>query len=217
MNRRRIVSAIALVPILLTMLLAMVGCGGATATTATQSVTATVAASSSTTMTAPTTTTTMATTTTTEAATSTTSATGPSTASTIAMTPDVVKYVADFMAWTNAIQGIASQLGGLEMARDVTKISAADLKAAEASVAVVHKFADQLRRIKAPAVVAAVHQKVVAGFDDLVAILDKELRAMRNKDQAGVEAAMAEGEAQTAFANAMEEWSLLLAGTTPVT
>ncbi len=55
----------------------------------------------------------------------------------------------------------------------------------------LHELSNLLHSIKAPAEAAEVHQKLVAGFDAEVAMQDKELLAMRNKDQAGVDAAKA--------------------------
>ena len=45
--------------------------------------------------------------------------------------------------------------------------------------------------------------------------IDKELLTMRNKDQAGVDGAIAEGEAQTTMASAIDEWFSFLGGLTP--
>jgi hypothetical protein len=134
--------------------------------------------------------------------------TEPPTENTLAASPDVVKYASEVVAWF-FLQG---ETIGYDLDRladiDVTKMSASDLQVVERATAHLQTLSNILRSIKVPAEAAGVHKKLVAYLDARFAIMDKELMAMRNKDQAGVDAA---GEARAwggpeALRSAGEEW-----------
>jgi eukaryotic-like serine/threonine-protein kinase len=136
-----------------------------------------------------------------------------STESTMAAAPEVVKYMSDFMAWF-FLYGTTSRLDldrleeHLSDEDDVTTLTAADLQVVDRATVHLHELSSLLRSIEAPEEAAGVHQKLVAGFDAEVALQDKELLAMRNKDQAGVDAALSADpfDDRTGFNSAMNEW-----------
>jgi len=73
----------------------------------------------------------------------------------------------------------------------------------------LHELSNLLGAIKAPAAAADIQKKIVAGFDARVAMYDKELLAMRNRDEAGAKAAMAaayDASGPRGFDDAMDEW-----------
>lgn len=148
-----------------------------------------------------------------ESTTSSTDDYGPSTETTLAATPEVVKYMSDFMAWF-FLYGTTSRLDlerleeHLSDEGDVTTFTAADLQVVDRARVHLRELSSLLHSIKVPAEAAGVHQKLVAGFDAEVAMQDKELLAMRNKDQAGVDAALSADpfDDRTGFNSAINEW-----------
>lgn len=99
---------------------------------------------------------------------------------------------------------------------DVAAITAGQLKAAKQYVAGIHKAVDQLKAVKPPAGIADAHAKVVAQMDALAAATDKLMTAALTKDQAGFDAAQAEGQAAVqALQTAMEELRTAMGGATP--
>jgi hypothetical protein len=119
--------------------------------------------------------------------------------------PDV-RYVSDVEAWLDECGMVwPTDMGRIDIAADVTRLTPADLWVAEKAAADMHYLSDQLHTIKAPAAAAEVHQKLVAAFDALVASVDQELLAMRNKDQAGFGAAIT-AQDQTTIDSAVDDW-----------
>lgn len=115
--------------------------------------------------------------------------TEPPTESTLAASPDVVKYASEVVAWS-FFQGV---IIGDDLDRlrdiDITNMSACDLQVADRVTVHIQQLSKLLHTIKVPAEVAGVHEKLVAGMEARFAIHNRELTAMRNKDQAGVDAA----------------------------
>ena len=119
--------------------------------------------------------------------------------------PDV-RYASDVMAWLGEFGFVwPTDMDRIDMAADVTRLTPADLWVAEKAAADMHYLSDQLRTITVPPAAPEVHQKVVAAFDALVASVDQELLAMRNKDQAGFSAAIT-AQDQTTINSAVDDW-----------
>ena len=200
----------ALALLLLLAILGAAGCGPEAASTTTSAAAPATAAATSGTSGSSTATSTVPSQTTAspEPDTPSTDASEPPTESTLAASPDVVKYASEVMAWSG-LQGV---IIGDDLDRladiDVTKMSASDLQVVERATVHLQQLSNLLRSIKVPAAAAGVHKKLVAGIDARFAILDKELMAMRNKDQAGADAAK-EARARggpEALRSVMEEW-----------
>jgi outer membrane protein assembly factor BamB len=136
------------------------------------------------------------------------------TESTTAAAPEVAKYVSEFMAWMALYS--ATESADLERLEDrlsdeggVTALTAVDLQVADRATVHLHEVADLLRSIEAPPEAAGIQKKIVAGFEARVAMYDKELLAMRNRDQAGAEAAKAaiyDSSDSTDSDDAMDQW-----------
>jgi hypothetical protein len=198
----------ALVLLLLLVILGAAGCGPETASTTTSAVAPATASATSETSGSSTSTVPSQTTASPKPDTPSTDASEPPTESTLAASPDVVKYASEVISWSG-LQGVIinDALDRLEEI-EVAKMSATDLQVAERAIVHLQQLSKLLRSIKVPAEAAGVHKKLVAGIDARFAILNEELMAMRNKDQAGADAAK-EASAMggpEALRTAMTEW-----------
>jgi hypothetical protein len=191
-----------LVIALLLAVLVIVGCGTGAASTTTLAVATTA---SPTTTAVPTTSTTLPTTTTTTAAPTTT---------TLSEAVKVAQYGAAMGAWLVAFGNWTDTL--VETPDDVTTLTDADIQRDQAALTQLHSFSDQLHAIEAPAAVAAVHQKVVDGFDVLVTLTEEGTAAEVSRDQAAYDGASAEvDKVSTALMTALEEWQTAVQGALP--
>lgn len=121
---------------------------------------------------------------------------------------EIQQYAVEFKAWFDANQGLHAS----DVPDDLSELTADDIQTAAQFVAMVHESIDQLHAMKYPESVAGVHQKVVSAFDAAVVILEKEFSALRNRDQASLDAALAEEDAHTSTAliDALNEWYSVL-------
>lgn len=183
------------ISLVLALALVVVGCGGSTAsTTTTASAAAVTTAPPTTTTTLPTTTTTVATTTTTQMMITTTTA-APATTTSVAATapsPEVRAYAQQLVAWGIALEQIPDSVA--LSTTHISKVTHAQLKAAEAYATAVHQALDKLKAIEAPAEAAAIQKSLITDFSGVVNAVDKGVQALKNKDQAMLDAASAQAE-----------------------
>jgi hypothetical protein len=197
------------VSLVLAISLLILGCGGSTAGSTTTSSPAAVTTAP------PTTTTTSATTTTSQATTTTTAAPATTTSgAATALTPELKAYALQLVAWGTALQQIP-QADGFSIT-DISKVTAAQLKAAEAYATALHGALDQLKAIKAPAEAAVVHESLTTAFSGLVDATDNGVKALKNKDQAALDAANAQAaNLVSQITQLMQSWQSSVTGGTP--
>ena len=165
------------------------GSGGATTTTA-AAPTTTVGP---TTTAAPTTTTVAPATTTSSAGTATTAA-GSVTVPSLQMTPEVQAYVQKMQQWGLALASIPETDDPLKIT-DVSKVTDAQISAAEAVSSQAHAALDQLKAIVPPAALAALQQSLVTIISGAVEATDKAIDALKKKDSAAFAAAKTQADA----------------------
>ena len=136
-----------------------------------------------------------ATSTTSTAASATTSDTAASTSGTVAfsdgssttLAPELQKYLDAMNAFGDTFSN-APDNSFLKIT-DPTTATAADIKRADDASIFSHKAQDQLLAIKAPALVAALHGKVVSAFQTEVTTMDEFIGALKSKDAAKMKSA----------------------------
>jgi hypothetical protein len=156
-----------------------------TATTKVQTST-TAKASSTTTEESATTTTTKGTPTTSAGSSSTDSSTDTS----AALSPALQKYKSDMSEWAAVLQTLPE--GDPLEITDVVDTSQVDVDAAVEFASAVHGLLDQLKAVKPPAEVTPAHEKLVDVITDMIAVTDRAVEALKNKDQTAMDAAQAE-------------------------
>jgi hypothetical protein len=121
---------------------------------------------------------------------------------------EIRQYVAEFVPWFEANQALHAS----NVPDDLSELTADDIQKAAQFVAMLHESIDQLRAMKYPEAAAAVHQKVVSAFDGAVMIVEKAFSALRNRDQAALDAVLAEEDAYTSttLMDALNEWYSVL-------
>ena len=130
--------------------------------------------------------TTTSTETSTTAAASTTSSSG-TTASSTASGSELQQYLTAIGAWGTAFDN-APDTSFLKIT-DPNAATAADIKQADDASTFIHKVQDQLLAIKAPALVTALHNKVVSAFQAEVTTMDEFIGALKSKDAAKMKSA----------------------------
>jgi hypothetical protein len=162
---------------------------------------------------APTTTTTAPATTTSAAGTATTAA-GSVTVPSIQMTPEVQTYLQQMQQWTVALNSISRTDDPLKIT-DASKVTDAQITAAEAIATKARAALDQLTAIKPPAAFAAVHQSLVTLISSAADLTDKAIDALKKKDQAALSAVEAQANQLETQMNSLFEslLPLLMGGT----
>ena len=136
------------------------------------------------------------TTTSTEAATSVTLPSLPATA-------EVQAYIEQMQAWAGALDTLSQADDPLSIT-DVSEVTDAQLKAVEDFATRAHAALAQLKAIKPPAEAAVFQEALITSLSGQVDATDKAVQALKNKDQALLDAAIAQG-GQLAL-----EWSGLM-------
>jgi hypothetical protein len=116
--------------------------------------------------------------------------TDSSTETTVALSPALQQYKSDMSQWAAIFETLPE--GDPTEITDVIDTSQVDVDAAVQFAAAVHGLLDQLKAIQPPAEIAATHQKLVDVIADLVAATDKAVDALKNKDQAAMDAVLAD-------------------------
>lgn len=175
---------------------------------------ATACGSGATTTTAAPTTTTAAPATTTSAAGTPTTAAGSVTLPSLQMTPEVQTYLQHMQQWLTALNSISSTDDPLKIT-DVSKVTDAQITAAEAVASKAHAALDQLKAITPPAALAAVHQSLVTLISGAADLTDKAIAALKKKDQAALTAVEAQANQLEAQMNSLFQslLPLLMGGT----
>jgi hypothetical protein len=225
MNKRVILATVILACVALAALaFGAVACGsGGAAATTTMTAPPTTMMAAPTTTTAPPTTAAAAATTTSGAATTVTTAgttttvdIGSLTLPTLQMTAEVQAYMQQMQAWAVTLQSVAPEGGDPLNVTDISKVTDAQVTAAEGMAAQAHKALDGLKAIKAPAELAAFHQALVGVIASAVDATDKGVQALQKRDQALFDAAKAQmDQIDTQMGSLMETlMPLLMGGTT---
>jgi hypothetical protein len=129
--------------------------------------------------------------TTTTAAPTTTTAAGSVTVPSLQMTPEVQTYLQQMQQWAAALNAISSTDDPLKIT-DASKVTDAQITAAEAVASKAHAALDQLKAITPPAALAAVHQSLVTLISSAADLTDKAIDALKKKDQAALTAVEAQ-------------------------
>lgn len=119
-----------------------------------------------------------------------TAATGASTATTLWTAERMEMYVDAMYGLAFEVQEWASH--PVDLPNDVTAITDADVRDAEAQNAELRSLDKHLHGIQPPTAMAAVHQKTVEALDYAVTVAEKLVAAAQNRDQAALDAAYAE-------------------------
>ena len=204
------------ISLVLALALLVVGCGGSTASTTTTATAAAVTTAPPTTTTTLRTTTTMAATTTTQVMMTTTTAAPATTTSVAAITPspELRAYALKLVAWGTALEQIPDAVA--LSTTHISKVTHAQLKAAEAYATAAHGALDKLKAIEPPAEAAAVQKTLITEFSGVVDAVDKGVQALKNKDQAMLDAASAQAEDFASQISAlMQAWESSVTGGTP--
>ena len=159
---------------------------GATACGSSTSVSSTTMVPSSTTA-AMATTSTVASATTSDTAASTDSTAASSAGSSTTLAPELQQYLDAMNTFGDAFSN-APDSSFLKIT-DPTTATAADVKQADDASAFSHKAQDQLLAIEPPALVAALHSKVVSAFQTEVKTMDEFIGALKSKDGAKMKSA----------------------------
>ena len=208
--RSRDVQANAFVTLLMTLLFALTlvvtACGGEATTTTSQATTSSTRVVTTTSAVVPATTTSGA------ATTDTTAATDSVTLPSLQMTPELQAYVQKMQVFAAALQVLPAADDPLSVT-DASEVTAAQVKAGEAFATMAHGALDQLKAINPPAEVAAFHENLGTVLLAEVNATDKAAQALRNKDQATLDAAKAQsGQLEMQWSGLMESLQSLLSG-----
>ena len=193
-KRKESVLLIVLIPALLAFALVATACGGDETTTTIQAMTtSTQAATDSTQVVTTSSTAVSATTTSGAATTATTTATASVTLPSLQMTPAVQAYIKQMQAWADALDLLPQASDPLSIT-SVSTVTDEQVQAAAAFATMAHGALDQLKTIKPPAEVAAFQESLTTALSSQVDATDKAAQALRNKDQAMLDAAIAQGD-----------------------
>jgi hypothetical protein len=210
MKPRESVVLVVLVPVLFTLALVVNACGGEKATTSSIQAAVTSTQAATTTATAA-----PATTTESSATTATTAAAGSVTLPSLQMTPELQAYIQQMQTWAGALDVLPSADDPL-LITDLSEVTDVQVKAAEAFATAAHGALDQLKAIKPPAEVAALQESLISALSSEVDATDKAVQALRSKDQAMLDAAIAEsGQLESQWEGLMDSLESLLTGGTP--
>ena len=183
----------------MTLSIGVMACGSGDAATATTA--------------APTTTTLAAVTTTSAGGTATTAA-GSVTVPSVQATPELTSYLAQIQVVFATVASLADSADPTKIA-DASQVTDAQIKAAEAALAEIRTALDQLKALKPPAELAAFQAALVAGIATEVDIVSKAIDALKNKDQAALDAAKASASQLETQMSAILDQLLPLMGGTP--
>jgi hypothetical protein len=210
-SRESVVLAV-LIPALLALALVVTGCGGGGTTTTIQATTTSTQAATTSTQTATTTSANTSATTASGAATTATTATTESvTLPSLQMTPAVQAYIKQMQAWANTLDLLPEADDPLSIT-DASDVTDAQVKAGEAFATAARGDLDQLKAIKPPAEAAAFQETLITALSGEVDATDKALQAVQNKDQAMLDAAVAQGDQlESQWGGLMDSLSSLLA------
>jgi hypothetical protein len=156
-----------------------------------------------------------ATTTSGAAATTTTAASVSVTLPSLQMTQAVQAYIKQMQAWGDALDVLPQGDNPLSVTK-VSEVTDAQVKAAEAFATAAHGALAQLKAIKPPAEIAAFQETLTTALSSQLDATDKAVQALRTKDQALLDAAIAQGDQLSPQWSAlMDSVQSLLTGGTP--
>ena len=131
------------------------------------------------------------------------------------MTPEVLAYIKQMQAWADALDLLPQADDPLSIT-SVSKVTDEQVQAAAAFAIMAHGALDQLKAIKPPAEVAAFQESLTTALSSQVDATDKAAQALRNKDQAMLDAAIAQGgQIELQWSALMDSVQSLLTGGTP--
>ena len=146
-----------------------------------------------------------------------TATTGSATLPSIQVTPEVQTYLQQMQAWLTAMAKITPEDAADDPLKitDVSKVTDAQVGTAETMAAQAHAALDQLNAITPPAALTAFQQMLVSIISSAVDATDKTVAALKDRDQAALDAARARGDQLEAqLTSLMEELAPLLMGGT---
>ena len=194
MKPRESVLLIVLIPALLAFALLLTACGGQETTTTIHAAATSTEAATNPSQAVTTTSTAVSVTSTIGAATTaTTAATGSVTLPSLPMTPEAQDYIKQMQAWADALD-LLPQADDPLSTTDVSEVTDEQVQTAAAFAATAHGALDQLKAIKPPANLAAFQESLTTALSGEVDATDKALQALRNKDQAMLDAAIAQSD-----------------------
>jgi hypothetical protein len=192
--------------VLFALTLIVTACGGEATTTTVQATTSSTRAVTTTSAVAPATTTSGA------ATTDTTAATDSVTLPSLQITPELQAYIEKMQVFAASLQVLPAADDPLSVT-DASEVTAAQVTAGEAFATMAHGALDQLKAIQPPAEVAAFHENLIVVLLAEVNATDKAAQALRNKDQAMLDAAKAEsGQLEMQWSGLMDSLQSLLSG-----
>jgi hypothetical protein len=190
-------------------------CGGDETTTTIQATTSTQAATNSSQVVTTSSTAASAITTSGAATTATTTATVSVTLPPLQMTPEVQTYIKQMQVWADALDLLPQADDPLSIT-SVSKVTDEQVQAAAAFAIMAHGALDQLKAIKPPAEVAAFQESLTTALSSQVDATDKAAQALRNRDQAMLDAAITQGDQlELQWSELMDSVQSLLTGGTP--
>ena len=216
MKPRESVLLIVLIAALLAFALVATACGGDETTTTIQApTTSTQAATNSSQAVTTSSTAASAITTSGAATTATTTATVSVTLPPLQMTPEVQTYIKQMQVWADALDLLPQADDPLSIT-SVSKVTDEQVQAAAAFAIMAHGALDQLKAIKPPAEVAAFQESLTTALSSQVDATDKAAQALRNRDQAMLDAAITQGDQlELQWSELMDSVQSLLTGGTP--
>ena len=133
------------------------------------------------------------------------------------MTPELQAYLQHMQAWSAVMAKITPADAADDPLKitNVSKVTDAQVSMAEAMATQAHAALDQLRVITPPPALTAFQQMLVSLISGAVDATDKTVKALKNRDQAALDAARAEGDRLEAqLTSLMETLAPLLMGGT---
>jgi type IV pilus biogenesis protein CpaD/CtpE len=210
MNKRMTLVAALVFVLVAALTLGLTACGSSDKTTTTAAPATTTTAASVTTTTAA-----AGTATTAAGGAATTLPAGSFTVPSIEMTADVQAYIAQMQTFATALSAIPDADDPLNIT-SVSGVTDAQITAAEAISTQAHAALDQLKAITPPASLKQLHDGLTQLIATAVDATDKAISALKSKDQAALDAAIAQAKTMDSQMNSMfESLAPLLMGGTP--
>ena len=129
------------------------------------------------------------------------------------ITPEVTSYLAQMQTVFGSVSSLPDSSSPFKVT-DVSQVTDAQIKASEASLAQIQSALDQLKALKPPAELAAFQEALITGITSEIDIGSKAIDALKNKDQAALDAAKAESDKLDAQMNSiLDQLTPLMGGT----